>query len=245
MLPVWVKWCINLAFNFKSGWHAVSLIRIVKRCCWLQPRSCPLPCKHGPAASWEGVWMLLSEDVANSAAGDDLQASATLPHPKRDLWTHRRTITFLRIRLKVWASCIIYCRILAFSGSAWMFVWRGARIKAASEGPVPFWVTLPSPEKHESFCLFPTTSLLHSEQSMRERQMLFFSIMLFPKRDLLCTVWFSPLSTGHKHVPINSVIVWDQLAPGRLHIISFAFITFLKSRPGWALVSQHRLERPY
>lgn len=53
--------------------------------CWLQPVRVPLPGKHSPAASWEGVRMLLSEDVAHSAAGDDLQASATLPHPKRDL----------------------------------------------------------------------------------------------------------------------------------------------------------------
>lgn len=43
---------------------------------------CLLPCKHSPAAPWEGVWMLLSEDVANSAAGDDLQTSTTLPHTK-------------------------------------------------------------------------------------------------------------------------------------------------------------------
>lgn len=51
--------------------------------------------------------------------------------------------------------------------------------KPASEGSTPFWVTLPSPEKHESFCLFPTISLLHSEQSMRERQMFFFHHALF------------------------------------------------------------------
>lgn len=72
-----------------------------------------------------------------------------------------------------------------------------------------------------------------------------FFVTLFPKWDLLRTVWFSPLSTGHKHVPINSVIVSDQLAPGRLDIISFPFITFLKRKLRWALVSQHQLERPY
>lgn len=33
--------------------------------------------------------MLLSEDVADSAAGNDLQASAALPHAKRNLWKRR------------------------------------------------------------------------------------------------------------------------------------------------------------
>lgn len=43
---------------------------------------CLLPCKHSPAAPWKGIWMLLSEDVAHPAAGDDLQTSTTLPHTK-------------------------------------------------------------------------------------------------------------------------------------------------------------------
>lgn len=46
---------------------------------------CVLPREHCPAAPGEGVWMLLSEDVANSAARDDLQTATTLPHTKRDL----------------------------------------------------------------------------------------------------------------------------------------------------------------
>lgn len=40
------------------------------------------PCKYSAAATWKGVRMLLSEDVTNSAAGNDLQTSTTLPHPK-------------------------------------------------------------------------------------------------------------------------------------------------------------------
>lgn len=44
-----------------------------------------LPGKHGSAASREGVRMLLTEDVADTAARDDLQAAAALPHAKRDL----------------------------------------------------------------------------------------------------------------------------------------------------------------
>lgn len=106
----------------------------------------------------------------------------------------------------------------------------------ASEVSMPFWVTLPSPETHESFCLFLTISLLPSEQSMNEETNVFSSRSFLNK---LCTVWFSPIGTGHKHIPNNSVIVWDQLAPGRLDIISFPFITFLNRKPGWAL------ERPY
>lgn len=43
------------------------------------------PCKYSAAASWKGVRMLLSEDVTNSAAGNDLQTSTTLPHPEWDL----------------------------------------------------------------------------------------------------------------------------------------------------------------
>lgn len=43
---------------------------------------CVLPGKHSPTAPGEGVWVLLSEDVANSATGDDLQTATTLPHTK-------------------------------------------------------------------------------------------------------------------------------------------------------------------
>lgn len=35
------------------------------------------------------VRMLLPEDVTDSAAGEDLQAAAALPHPERDLCTRR------------------------------------------------------------------------------------------------------------------------------------------------------------
>lgn len=73
-LPVRVKRCINPVFHFQQSGRAASSSR---------PR--PLPGKHGPAASWEGVGMLLPEDVAHSAAGDDLQAPAALPHPEGDL----------------------------------------------------------------------------------------------------------------------------------------------------------------
>lgn len=34
------------------------------------------------------IRVFLPEDVADSAAGEDLQAAATLPHPERDLCTH-------------------------------------------------------------------------------------------------------------------------------------------------------------
>lgn len=52
---------------------------------------CVSPGKHGPAAPGEGVWMLLSEDVANSAARDDLQAATALPHAERDLCKDTRS----------------------------------------------------------------------------------------------------------------------------------------------------------
>lgn len=36
---------------------------------------------------WEDIWVFLPEDVADPAAGEDLQTAATLPHPERDLCT--------------------------------------------------------------------------------------------------------------------------------------------------------------
>lgn len=60
------------------------------------PCVCVLPCKHSAAAAREGIRVLLSENVANSAAWDDFQTSTTLPHTKRDFWnthTHRQTGT--------------------------------------------------------------------------------------------------------------------------------------------------------
>lgn len=103
---------------------------------------------------------------------------------------------------------------------------NGRTCTPAREVPMPFWVTLP-----ESFCLFPTVSYcIHSRA--RGRDKCCFFITLSSNWGLLCTVWFSPLSTDHKHIPITSVIIWDQLAPGWLDVISFPFITFLNRKPG-------------
>lgn len=44
-----------------------------------------LPREDSAAASREGVGVLLPEHVSHAAAGDDLQAAATLPHAERDL----------------------------------------------------------------------------------------------------------------------------------------------------------------
>lgn len=52
-------------------------------CTWVS--ACLLPRKYSPAAAGEGIWVLFSEDVANSAAGDDLQTPTTLPHTEWDL----------------------------------------------------------------------------------------------------------------------------------------------------------------
>lgn len=43
----------------------------------------------------EDVRVFLPEDVADSAAGEDLQAAATLPHPERDLCTQTHITYYL------------------------------------------------------------------------------------------------------------------------------------------------------
>lgn len=121
---------------------------------------------------------------------------------------------YLENNFKVRTSYIIYCQISIYLHicclNGWMY-------KLVSQVPMPLWVTMSSQEKREWFCLFSRISLLHLEQSMGERKM-FFHCARF---GLLCTMWFSPLSKGHKDFPINSVIFWNQLAPERLNLISF------------------------
>lgn len=43
----------------------------------------------------ENIRVFLPEDVTDSAAGEDLQTAATLPHPERDLCTHETQATTL------------------------------------------------------------------------------------------------------------------------------------------------------
>lgn len=65
---LWRKWC-----KCDSCWRILLYISI-------------------GTAVWEDVWMFLAENMADSAAGDDLQTSSTHPDSEGELWRTRNVL---------------------------------------------------------------------------------------------------------------------------------------------------------
>lgn len=156
----------------------MSLIRIVKKCCWFQPvrvlylaNTVPLPPGKVYGCCFLKTWPTLLQGMISRLPPHCHTRNEISEHIRRqsrfyEFISRPQPHTFFTVRFLHFLHLHICCL------NGWTYT-------PASEEPKPLWVTLPSPEKHESFCLFPTISLLHSEPSRRERQMLFLHHALF------------------------------------------------------------------